>query len=141
MYLVGLILFVIHIAALVAGGANAVLMPVVGPRLAKATPAGREELLRLVEAVAKIGKYAMVTLLVTGVLVLWLKWDFVIPNAWFWVKMAGVVAMLVFISLNEINFKKAKSGDREAAKRSQLFGQLTGAASLVVLLAAVFAFN
>ena len=45
----------------------------------------------------------MITLLVTGVLVLWLKWNWVIPNAWFWVKMAGIAAMLVFIGLNEMN--------------------------------------
>lgn len=141
MYVIGLILFVVHILAFVAGGANSVLMPVVGPRLAKATPAGREELLRLVETVAKVGKYAMITLLVTGILVLWLKWDFNIPNAWFWVKMAGIVAMLVCISLNEMNFKKAKAGDREAAGRSKLFGQLTALSFLVVIVAAVFAFN
>jgi len=141
MFVVGLILFVIHICAFIAGGANSVLMPVVGPRMAKATPAGREELLRLVEAVSKVGKYAMVTLLVTGILVLWLKWDFNIPNAWFWVKMAGIVGMLVCISINEMNFKKAKAGDAKAAAQSKLFGQLTGAFFLLVIVAAVFAFN
>ena len=141
MSIIGLILFVIHIGAFIAGGANLVLMPVVGPRMAKASPAGREELQRVVGAVAKIGKYAMVTLLVTGVLVLWLKWDFVIPNVWFWVKMAGIVGMLVCIGINETNFKKAKAGDAEAAKRTKMFGQLTGVFFAIVLVAAVFAFN
>ena len=36
-YVVGLILFIIHIVALVAGGTNAVVMPVIGPKLATAT--------------------------------------------------------------------------------------------------------
>lgn len=55
--------------------------------------------------------------------------------------MAGIVAMLVFISLNEINQKKARTGDAAAAKASQMFGQLTGVAFAVVILSAVFAFN
>ncbi len=140
-YIVGLLLFFIHIVAFVAGGANSVMMPIVGPKLATATPDVRATLMDLVEKVAKVGKYAMVTLLVTGVLVLWLKWNWVIPNVWFWVKMAGIVAMLVFISLNEMNAKKAQGGDREAAGRSKMFGQLTGISFAVVILSAVLAFN
>lgn len=141
MTVLALILFVIHIVAFIAGGSNSVVMPIIGARMAKAGPPVREELLGLVEALAKVGKYAMIALLVTGVLVLWLKWDFNIPNAWFWVKMAGIVAMLVFISFNEMNFKKAKAGDRTAAESSKLFGQLTAVSFLVVIVAAVFAFN
>ena len=141
MYVVGLILFFIHIVAFIAGGANSVLMPILGPKLATATPEVRASLFDLMAKVAKVGKYAMATLLITGVLVLWLKNDFVIPNAWFWVKMLGIVAMLVFISLNEMNSKKARTGDAAAAKRSQMFGQLTGVAFAVVIFSAVFAFN
>lgn len=141
MYVVGLVLFFIHIVAFVAGGANSVVMPIVGAKLATATPDLRVGLLDFTDKLAKVGKYAMVALLLSGVLVLWLKHDWVIPNAWFWVKMAGIVAMLVCISLNEINAKKARAGDRDAGKRSQLFGQLTGLSFAVVILAAVFAFN
>ncbi len=141
MYVLGLILFVIHIVAFVAGGANSVLMPFIGPRLATATPEVRGQLMGIVEGVAKVGKYAMATLLVSGVLVLWLKWDWAIPNNWFWVKMALIVVMIVFISLNEMNARKARQGDQEAAGRSKMFGQLTGLTFLGVLASAVFAFN
>ncbi|MBN9347045.1 MAG: hypothetical protein J0I48_12730 [Devosia sp.] len=141
MYVLGLILFVIHIVAFVAGGANSVLMPFIGPRLATATPEVRGQLMGIVEGVAKVGKYAMATLLVSGVLVLWLKWDWAIPNNWFWVKMALIVVMIVFISLNEMNARKARQGDQEAAGRSKMFGQLTGLSFLGVLVSAVFAFN
>jgi hypothetical protein len=76
------------------------------------------------------------------VLTLWLKWNWSPPNAiWFWIKMAGIVAMLFFIVQNERNSKLARGGDREAAKRSQMFGQLTAAAFAVVILSAVFAFS
>lgn len=141
MYIVGLILFFVHIVAFIAGGANSVVMPILGAKLATATPEVRSSLLDFADRLAKVGKYAMITLLVTGILVLWLKNDFVIPNVWFWVKMAGIVAMLVFISLNEVNGKKARTGDMEAAKRSRQLGQLTALSFAVVLLSAVFAFN
>ncbi|MBK8083776.1 MAG: hypothetical protein IPK28_08045 [Devosia sp.] len=141
MFIVGLILFFVHIVAFVAGGANSVVMPILGAKLATASPEVRGELLDFAERLARIGKWAMVTLLASGVLVLWLKWNWVIPNAWFWVKMAGIVAMLVFIGLNEVNGKKARAGDREAAARSKQFGQLTALSFAVVLLSAVLAFN
>jgi len=140
--ILALILFFIHIVAFVAGGANSVIMPVIGPKIATATPDVRAQLFDTIDKLAKVGKFAMGTLLVTGVLTLWLKWNWSPPNAiWFWVKMAGIVAMLFCIVQNERNSKLARTGDREAAKRSQLFGQLTGAAFAVVILAAVFAFN
>lgn len=141
MYVIGLLLFFVHILAFVAGGANAVVMPFIGPRLATGTPDVRGTLIQIVEGVAKVGKYAMATLLVTGVLVLWLKWNWEIPNAWFWAKMGFIVLMIVFISLNEANAKKARSGDAAAGKVAARFGQLTGLAFAGVVLSAVFAFN
>ena len=137
----GLILFIVHIVAFVAGGANSVVMPIIGGRLATATPEVRENLMAVVERLAKVGKYAMLTLLVTGVLVLWLKWNWVVPNAWFWVKMALILAMIVLIGLNETNARRARAGDMEAGRRSAMFGRLTGAAFLGVIAAAVFAVN
>ena len=141
MYVLGLILFIIHIVAFIAGGANSVIMPVIGPRLATATPEVRGQLMGVVEGVAKVGKYALATLLISGVLVLWLKWNWVIPNNWFWAKMGFVVLMIVFIAINEMNARKARQGDMEAAGRAKTFGQLTGVAFLGVIVSAVFAFN
>jgi uncharacterized membrane protein SirB2 len=140
--IVTLLLFFIHLCAVIAGGANAVMMPIVGPRLATATPEVRSQLFDIVEKVAKVGKYALGTLLVTGLLMLWLAFDWNPPNAvWFWIKMAGIVAMIVFIAMNERNSRKAKQGDREAAKRSQMFGKLTGLAFAVVIFSAIFTFS
>ena len=141
-YILALILFFIHIAAFIAGGANSVIMPIMGPKIATATPDGRAQLFDIIDKLAKVGKIAMGTLLVTGVLTLWLKWNWSPPSPiWFWIKMAGIVAMIFCIVQNERNSKLARAGDRDAAKRSQMFGQLTGAAFAVVILAAVLAFN
>lgn len=137
-YIIGLLLFFVHIVAFVAGGANLVLMPILGSRMATATPEQRAEYMDIAARVAKVGKAAMGTLLVTGVLVLWLKWNWQIPNIWFWIKMLGIVAMIVFIVLNE---RTQKAGGPDAPRRSKMFGQLTGLSFAVVILAAVFAFN
>lgn len=140
--ILALLLFVIHIGAFIAGGANSVIMPIIGPKIPTATPEVRAQLFDIIDKLAKVGKFAMGTLLVTGVLTLWLKWNWAPPNAiWFWIKMAGIVAMIFFIVQNERNSKLARAGDAAAAKRSQMFGQLTGAAFAVVILAAVFAFS
>lgn len=136
------LLFVIHIVAFIAGGANSVIMPIIGPKISAATPEVRAQFFDIVDRLAKVGKFAMGTLLVTGLLVLWLKWNWTPPNpVFFWLKMAGIVAMIFCIVQNERNSKLARAGDREAAKRSQMFGQLTGAAFFVVILSAVFAFS
>ena len=142
MYVLALILFIIHIVAFIAGGANSVLMPIMGRRLAAAAPEIRPELIGIIESLAKVGKYAMGTLLVTGVLVLWLKWNWMPPSpVWFWTKMGCVVLMIVLIALNEANAKKAGAGDTAALGRSRMFGMLTGLAFLGVILSAVFAFE
>lgn len=138
---IALVLFAVHILAFVAGGANGVVMPIIGARMATATPETRETLWGVAEVLGKVGKYAMLALIVSGLLVLWLRWNFAAPNVWFWVKMAGVAAMLVFIGLNEMNAKKARAGDMAAAARSKRFGMFTGIAFLVVVVSAVFAFN
>lgn len=141
-YVLALLLFFIHIAAFIAGGANSVLMPILGPKLATATPELRAQYWDIAEKFSKVGKFALGTLLVTGVLTLWLKWGWVPPNAiWFWIKMLAIVAMIVLIVINERNARQAKQGDMAAAARTKTFGQLIGVAFAVVILSAVFAFN
>lgn len=139
---VALILIIVHIVALVAGGANAVVMPILGGRIATASAETRPQFVGIAEALAKTGKYAMVALLVTGLLVLWLRWNWVAPNQIaFWIKMAFVALMLVLISLNEVTGKRARAGDAEAAARAALLGRLTSLAFLGVIASAVFAFH
>ena len=137
-YVIGLLLFFVHVVAFVAGGANSVVMPIIGAKMATASPELRGNLMDVALKLAKVGKVAMGTLLVTGVLVLWLKWNWVVPNLWFWVKMAGIVLMIVFITLNE---RTQKAGGPDAPRRSKMFGQLTALSFALVILAAVFAFN
>jgi uncharacterized membrane protein len=141
--LVGL-LVAVHILALAAGAANGAMNMVSGPRVASASAETRSVLFAMQDITARVGKYAMATLIVTGLLILGLKWNFTPPNAWFFVKMAGVVGMLVFIALGERQTHKARAGGPEAgaaAGAAKRFGQLTSASFLVVVIAAVYAFD
>jgi putative membrane protein len=138
-FVTGLLIF-IHIVAFIAGGANSVVHPLLDPRLATAAPAERAGYLALLRQLSVIGRYAMIALLVSGILTLWLKWNFTPPNFWFWIKMLGVVAMLGFIGMGEAARKKAEAGDAAAMHRADLSGKLTGAAFAVVIFSAVFAF-
>ena len=140
MDIVNEVLLWVHIIALVVGGTNSVAMPVIGSKMATATPETRATLFAIGDRLATFGKGAMAALLITGPLMLWLKYGWTVPNFWFWVKMALIVVMLVTISLAEINGKKARQGDMEAGRRAGQFGRVTAVAFLGVLLAAVLAF-
>jgi uncharacterized membrane protein len=135
------ILLWLHIVALVVGGTNSVVMPVIGMKMPTATPDIRATLFAISDRLVSFGKGAMVVLLVTGPLMLWVKYGWAIPNFWFWIKMALIVVMLVTISLSDVNGKKARQGDMAAGKKAGQFGRITALAFAGVLLSAVFAFN
>jgi putative membrane protein len=132
----------IHIVALVAGGSNTVVMPIIGATLPNVDEQSRTALFRIGFRMAAVGKVAAATLLISGPLLLWLKYgglQGVTP--WFWAKMTLIVVMFAAIIFEETNFKKMASGDQAAARNSKLGGIIATVAFLGVLLAAVLAFN
>lgn len=132
----------IHIVAFVAGGSNSVVGPVISSRLASASPEQRAAYFGVMSALAQVGKVAMVVSLVSGPILLFLKYGGLDgATIWFWLKMALIGLMLAAIIYGGIQFKKSQSGDVEAASRAGVAHKVTGVAFLGVLLAAVFAFN
>lgn len=132
----------IHILAFVAGGSNSVVGPVIGARLATATPEMRQGYFGVMNRLSQVGKVAMVALLVTGPLILWLRYGGLDgANTWFWIKMLLVAVMLAAIIYGGINFKKSQVGDVEAGRRAGVAHKVTGLAFAGVLLSAVLAFN
>jgi hypothetical protein len=132
----------IHIVALVAGGSNAVVMPIIGATLPKVDEQTRATLFGIGFQMATVGKVAAATLLVSGPLLLWLKYGGLHGvTPWFWAKMVLMVVMFAAIVFEETNFKKSASGDEAAARNSKLGGIIAAVAFLGVLLAAVLAFN
>jgi uncharacterized membrane protein len=136
------ILFWLHIVALVAGGSNSVVMPMIGGQLAAAGGDRRQVLFSLGDQLANVGKVAMLVLLVTGPLILWLRFGGIGGmNGWFWLKMALILVMLVGIVVSGKALKQAAAGDAAALARANLAGKITALAFAGVLLAAVFAFD
>lgn len=136
------LLFWVHLLALVGGGASSVAMPVIGSKLATADGATRETLFDIAGRIAKAGRGALAGLIVTGILLFWLKWDFSAPSMlWFGIKMALVLVLIATVTIGGINFKKARGGDVAAARTAGLAGRVGGLALVGIILAAVFAFN
>ena len=136
------LLFWVHLLALVGGGASSVAMPIIGSKLATADGATRATLFEIGGRISTAGRGALGGLIVTGLLLFWLKWDFSAPSMiWFGIKMALVVLLLVGVIVGGINFKKAQGGDAAAARTAALAGQIVGLTLAGVILAAVFAFN
>lgn len=131
-----------HILAFVAGGSNSVVGPVIGARLAGATPDVRAGYYGVMDRLSQVGKVSMVVLLVSGPAILWLKYGGLAgASLWFWAKMVLVAVMLFAIIYGGINEKRSRSGDVEAGKRAGIAHKVTGLAFAGVLLSAVFAFN
>ncbi len=138
---INLLIFV-HIVALVAGGSNSVVGPVIGARMASATPEQRAGYFAVMNSLAQVGKVSMVVSLVSGPILLFLIYGGLGgASVWFWIKMALIVVMLAAIIYGGINFKKLQGGDVAAGKRAEMAHKLTGLAFLGVLLSAVLAFN
>jgi hypothetical protein len=131
-----------HILAFVAGGSNSVVGPVIAARLPGAAPDIRAAYYAVMDRLSQVGKVAMVVLLVSGPLILWLKYGGLGgASIWFWIKMVLVAVMLAAIIYGGINAKKAQGGDVEAGRTAGVAHKVTGLAFAGVLLAAVFAFN
>ena len=136
------LLFWIHLVAIALGGAASFGIPVVGSRMPTATAETRPLLFGLMDGLSKVGRLAIGLLIVTGPLIIWLKYGGAAAlSAWFSLKMVLVVVLLVGIIYSGINGKRAEKGDMAAAKRAPILGMITSATFVLVILSAVFAFN
>ena len=139
--LINLLIWV-HVVAFVAGGSNSVVGPVIGARMATATPEQRRGHFGVMNTLSQVGKVAMVALLITGPLIMFMRYGGLGgASVWFWIKMVLVAVMLAAIIYGGIQFKKSQGGDAEAAKLADTAHKITALAFLGVLLSAVFAFG
>jgi protoporphyrinogen IX oxidase len=136
------ILFWLHLVSLSVGGAASFGIPVVGAMMPTAPAEARPTLFKVMKGLSTVGRGALVGLIVTGPLLVWLKYGGTSGFTWwFWLKMVLVVILIGLIAWAGINARRAESGDMEAIKRGPMIG---GAAMLVllgVIFTAVFAFG
>lgn len=136
------VLIWLHIVGFALGMAGGMGMGQVGPRLAAAAPDQRPVWEGLAKGFSGVSGVGLALLLVTGPLVLWLKWDGGAGlGPAFMVKMGLVVAVAVAFGLGKSGMARLRRGDAGGARLMRLAGPVTGLSALAAALAAVFAFG
>lgn len=128
-----------HLGALIFSLGTATAASMIGINAVRAGAEGAR-LWSLQEKFEPLINAAVAVLLVTGVLMLWLRYNFDVTH-WFWLKMlllAGLIATVIF----EARFtKRAREGDAAAGQSLGRITVLAVAVELGIVLAAIFAFN
>jgi hypothetical protein len=134
-----LLLHFFGVAMAVGGG---IALSQVGPKLIALAPNERGQLWPLEVFFSRLGALGLLILLVTGPLMVWLKFGGVSGfNSWFWAKMALVVVAAIGVGLHDWAGARFRRGDETASSLMFLAGRVAGASILLVMVCAVFAFN
>jgi uncharacterized membrane protein len=142
MDIVNNILFWLHLTGLALGGAATFGMPVVGGRMRTATPETRPLLFSISHGLSTIGRAGLGMLIVTGPLLVWLRFGGTAGFTWwFWAKMVLVVLLLVVVIVSGLTAKRAQGGEAAAAQRLPMLGMSGIVLLILIILTAVFAFN
>jgi putative membrane protein len=132
----------LHLVALALGIGGGLGMSQVGPRLVAAAPDERGAWWPLATVFARVAGAGLVLLLITGPLMLWLKFGgFGGLNGWFKVKLALVAIAIVTVGLSEWGFARLRRGDEGGGRLMTVTGPLTMLTVLAIVLSAVFTFN
>jgi hypothetical protein len=107
-----------------------------------AAPSEKAVLARFPPAISKVGRAGLALLWVTGLTMLYTRWNGLAGMPWqFHVKLTAVVVLtLVVIYLTSLEHRIMR-GDREAAARVQVFGKLASLSALTAVIFAVLTFN
>ena len=136
------LLLMAHLMALLAAGSTVVAIPMIGTRLATASPEVRPILGGLAQQIGGFARIAFGVLLVSGPLMVWLRFGGVAGmTPWFWVKMGLIVVMAVAMGVNGRFRQKAMAGDARAAAMVRAGATIARLALVGVVAAAVLAFN
>lgn len=136
------ILLWLHLIGVGLGMGGGIALSQVGPRLIS-TPADQRQLLWVLEVFfSRIGAGGLAILLLTGPLMLWLKFDG--PSGlslWFSVKMVLVLVALIGVGLHEWAGRRFRRGDDRAVPTMFFGGRMAGVGIVLAMLCAVFTFN
>jgi hypothetical protein len=90
----------------------------------------------------RFGHYGIIVLLVSGPLMLWLRYGGIDGlSHWFWAKMGFVLLLAAGVVMSAMSARKMRAGDAAAAARVR-FGRIVAVASLLAIVVfAVLAFG
>jgi hypothetical protein len=132
----------LHFIGVGMGMGGGIALSQVGPRLISAPEDNRELLWHLETFFSRIGAGGLAVLLVTGPLMLWLKFGG--PAGlpwWFWAKMVFVAVALVGVVLHERASSRFRRGERRTVPLMYLGGPMAGLGIVLAMLCAAFTFN
>jgi len=136
------VLLWLHLLGLGMGVGGGIALSQVGPKLVAAPTDQRDLWWPLEIFFGRIGLAGLLVLLITGPLMVWLKFGG--PGGfsnWFWAKMVLVVVAASSIAVHEWARVRFQAGDAAAVPLMFLGGRMAGGAMVLVVLCAVFAFN
>jgi uncharacterized membrane protein len=141
MEIINNLLFWLHLGALTLAGAAIFASPLVGSKLGSATAEMRPLLWGILGRLTMMGRGALVVLLITGPLMVWLKFGGAGLGPWFMAKMVFVLLLLVSVIVTGIMGKRSQRGDKQAIALMPKLGAANMLLALAIVFCAVFAFN
>lgn len=136
------ILLWLHLLGVAMGVGVGIAMSRVGPKIISAPADERRHFWPLGKFLARVIAAGVVVLLITGPLMLWLKFGGTAGLGWsFWVKMLFVAFTVIFVGLRDWAAARLEQGDENAATLMSASGPLAGVSALLAMLFAVIAFN
>ena len=136
------ILLWLHLLGVAMGVGVGIAMSRVAPKVIAAPASERASLWPLEKFLARVIAAGLGILLITGPLMLWLKFGGGAGLGWtFWVKMVFVASTAVFMGLSQWAGARLERGDESAAKLMSISGPLTGISALLAMAFAVITFH
>ena len=140
-YLNSLLLW-LHLISLAVAGATIFGMPVIMANMAGVAADVRPRVGAIAQRLSMMSRGALVVLLVTGLLLVWLKYGGIEGlSFWFWAKMALVVILIAIVVFAGINGKRAQGGDAAATQRAPTIGLVGMVTFLLIVATAVLTFG
>ncbi len=136
------VLLWLHLLGVAMGVGGGIAMSRVAPKVIAAPAGERAQLWPLEKFLARVIAAGLGILLITGPLMLWLKFGGGAGLGWsFWAKMAFVAATTLGVGLGQWAGARLERGNENAAKLMSLSGPLTGISAVLAMLFAVITFN
>jgi hypothetical protein len=135
-------LLFLHFVGLMLGAAGGFASAIV-MRRALVLPVDEAKVLRgLGPTLAKVSASGVAVLWVTGLIMVWTKWDgFGSLPQMFWVKAVFILSLTVMTALIQMTYAEIRKGNVASAARLPKLGPMAGVSALLAALFAVLAFN
>ena len=142
MDLVNDLIFWLHFMALALAGVAAFGIPLTAARIPGADPAARPALGQVIQIFSKVGSAGSGTLILTGLILIFTKYDgFGGHSPWFYAKLVLVAVLIGVIVVNKRLGARAMAGDHQAALLARKLSMVSIGLLAAVVAAAVLAFG